>query len=235
MRKHVIGRWCVVLVLSSTLSAVTATVTTVTQAGAAVHKKHPAKHKKKGSSSSASKQLKALASGVAAEKTATFEVTYTTSTAGHTESVTFAQSPPKYAVKVGPASSFIYTGNETLYCSGTTCFKESGKTNPLVSLEDLFSPTTAKAFFDETELEIGTKVAGYSVSFSSETFGGLSSECATVSGHGQTEKDCVAKNGLLTYAGSSAGSVTLTSYTSSVPATLFEPPSGATVITEPST
>ncbi len=232
MRTHALGRFCVVFVLASTLSAVTVTVTAATQAGAVVHKKHPGKHKKKGSSSSASKQLKALASGVASEKNATFEVSYTTSSAGHTESVTFAQSPPKYAVKVGTSSAFIYTGSETLYCSADTCFKESGKSNPLVSLEDLFSPTTAKAFFDETELEIGTKVAGYSVSFSSETFGGLSSECATVSGHGETEKDCVAKNGLLTYAGSSAGNVTLTSYTSSVPSTLFEPPSGATVITE---
>lgn len=232
-----LGRLCLVAVISSALVGAGVTVTATAQAAAVVQKKHPPKHKKKKkkktSTASASNKLKALASGVAAEKNATFEVVYTTKSAGHTESVTFAQSPPKYLVKVGTSGSVIYTGSETLYCSANTCVSSGASTNPLKPLENLFSPTTAKAFFDEAEIEIGTKAAGYSVSFSTETFGGLTSQCATVTGHSQTGKYCVAKNGLLTYAGSAAGSISLTSYESNVPSTAFEPPSGATIITEP--
>jgi hypothetical protein len=232
-----LGRLCLVAALSSALVGAGVTVTTATQAAAAAQKKHPPKHKKKkkASAASASKKLKALASGLAAEKSATFEVVYTTKTSGHAESVTFAQSPPKYLVKVGTSGSLIYTGSETLYCTtASTCVSTGATTNPLKPLESLFSPTTAKAFFQEAEAEVGTKVAGYSVSFSTESVAGLSSQCATVSGHGQTGKYCVAKNGLLTYAGSAEGSITLTSYKSSVPSTAFTPPSGATIITEPS-
>ena len=211
-------------------------VTAVTGAAAATAKKHPPKHKKSKGAGSASTKLKALATSVKAEKGATFEVVYTTTSAGHKQSVTFAQSPPKYLIKLGTGGSVIYTGKETLYCATTAeCVTISGSTSPLESIEDLFSPTTAKSFFDEAEAEVAAKAAGYSVSFSSESFGGLPAECASVTGGGHSGKYCVAKNGLLAYAGSSEGSITLTSYTASVPATAFTAPKGSTVITEPST
>ncbi len=229
-----IRRLCVVAALSSALLGAGAAVAT-TQASAAVQKKHPPKHKKKANGTSASDKLKALASGVASEKGATFEVVYATVTSGHTELVTFAQSPPKFLVKIGTSGSLIYTGKETLYCATAGECVSTGTTNPITPIESLFSPTSAKAFFHEAELEIGTKDAGYSVSFSSQSFAGLSSECATDTGHGQTGKYCVARNGLLTYAGYPGGSITLKSFTASVPSTAFSPPSGATIITEPTT
>jgi hypothetical protein len=240
MRKRLVGKLCLAVALSSALVGAGVTAMTATKAEAAIQKKHPPKHKKKkkkkkASAASASKKLKALASGVASEKGATFEVVYTTTSSGQTESVTFAQSPPKYLIKVGTGGSVIYTGSETLYCETTTECISTGTANPIAPIEHLFSPTTAKAFFDEAEVEVATKEAGYSVSFSSGSYGGLSSECATVSGHGNTGKYCVARNGVLTYAGSASGSITLTSYTSNVPSTAFSPPSGATIITEPTT
>lgn len=229
MSKRLVGKLCVVVALSSVTTGAVVSAGMTTPAGAAVHKKHP--HKK---ASAASKKLKKLASGVASEKTATFEVVYSVSSSGKTESVTFAQSPPKYLVKVA-SGTVLYTGTETLFCTSNACISETTGTNPVSSLEELFSPTTARAFFNHAEVEVAAKAKGYSVSFSSGTYGGLSSECATVSGHGQTGTYCVAKNGLLTYGKSSGGSITLTSYTSSVAPATFEPPSGATIVTVPTT
>jgi hypothetical protein len=238
MRVRPIVRLCVVAALSWGLAGSVVSIASSTPALAAVHKKHPPKHKKKPkktSSSSTSAKLKALASGVAAEKGATFEITYAISTAGENESVTFAQAPPDYLVKLGSGGEVIHTSSQTLYCSASMCVSEAGATNPMSSLEGLFSPTAAKTFFEEAQAEVGSKIAGYSISFSSANFTGLDSECATVNSKGQTEKFCVAKIGLLTYESSAAGSIKLTAYSSSVPSTAFVPPSGSTVITEPST
>jgi hypothetical protein len=213
--------------------------TLATQAGAAkvVHmKKGPPKKKKKhhGKKLSGAKKLKELASDVAVEKGATFEVSYSVNSDGHTQSITFAQAPPKYLLKT-ESGSVIYTGSETLYCVSSSSCVSTTTTGPFASLMDLFSATRASAFFDQAEVEIGTKEAGYSVSFSTGTYGGLASQCATVTGHGHSGKFCVSKNGLFTYgASSTGGSITLTSYTSTVPGTAFTPPSGATISTIPS-
>jgi hypothetical protein len=247
MRVRLVGRLVLALALSSAVASAGVTIVTTAQASAVAHKsavaqkKHPKKHKKKkhhkSSAASESKKLKALASGVSGEKHATFEVVYTTTSAGHSESVTFAQSPPKYLIKTATGGSVIYTGKETLYCSSSSsCISMStGATNPMAPLEELFSPTTAKSFFSEAESEVAAKLAGYSVSFSSKSYAGLSSTCATVSGNGQSGTYCVAKNGLLTYAGSATGHIQLTSYTGNVPSAAFTPPGGATIITEPTT
>jgi len=212
------------------------------QAGAAVHragkvarvdivgKKHPKHH---GSSAKTQKKLKLLKQHVARESHATFEVAYSINAGGKTESITFAQAPPKVLVKT-TAGSLIDTGTETLFCSATYCVGE-GSTNPVSSLENLFSPTTAENFFQQAAAEAGAAQAGYSIKFSSASYGGQKSECASVKGHGYSEKYCVSNIGLLTFASSPGGTIQLTSYTGTVPATDFSPPSGATIVTVPTT
>lgn len=234
MARRPVVRSLVVAGLALALAGAGGAATVTAQAGAAVHKKHPPKHHKKSKTSSEVKKLKSLGSHVAKEKSATFEVVYTTTFGGHTQSITFAQAPPKFLMKTS-GGSVVDTGAATLFCASTSECVSAGAANPLGSLQQLFSPTTARTFFQHAAAALGAKEAGYSVSFSSATFAGLSSECASVSGNGVSGKYCVASNGLLAYAGSSAGNITLTSYTTSVPGTAFTPPSGATIITEPTT
>jgi hypothetical protein len=211
--------------------------TAATQAGAAsaqVGKKSPPKKHPSKKSASEAKKLKELGTNLKAEKGATFEASYAVKAAGRTQSVTFAQAPPKFLFKT-QGGEVIYTGSETLFCASSSSCVGTGTTDPLASLLNLFSPTTARTFFDQAEVEIGARKAGYSVSFSSGTYGGLASECAKVSGHGHSGRYCVAKNGLFTYGASSTGnSITLTSYTANVPHTAFTPPNGASISTIPS-
>lgn len=234
MNRRLVGKSFLAVGLASTLLGVGVAWTIPIQAGAAVHKKHPKKHhhhKHHGGSATA-KHLKSLGSEVAKEKGATFQVVYKTTYAGHSQSVTFAQEPPKLLIKT-TSGSLIETGTETLFCSPGSCIGVGGTSDPLAPLQNLFSPTTAVGFFHQAAAEAAAKLAGYSVKFSSTTFGGLASECASVAVSGVSEKYCVSRNGLLTYAGSSAGSVELTSYSGSVPGGEFTPPSGVTIITSP--
>lgn len=236
MKRRLVCKALLVGALASTLLGAGAAGTLATRAGASsallVKKSPPKKHHSKKSVSEA-KKLKELGTNLKAEKGATFEASYAIKASGRTQSVTFAQAPPKFLLKTA-GGAVIYTGSETLFCSSSTSCVGSGTTDPLASLLDLFSPTTARTFFDQSEVEIGARDAGYSVSFSSGTYGGLASQCAKVSGHGRSGKYCVAKNGLFTYGASSTGnSIVLTSYTASVPHTAFTPPSGATISTIP--
>lgn len=211
-------------------------IATTTQAGAAVQKKHPKHahhHHHKNAALSAVKKLKKLDKEVAKEKGATFDVVYKITGSGHSETITFAQAPPKVLVKA-TSGSLIDTGSETLFCSPGTCVS-AGTSDPFTSLEDLFSPTTAETFLTQAEAEAAAKLAGYSMKFSTASFAGLTAQCATVSGNGASGKYCIADNGLLAYAGSSSGSVELVSYSATVPSGSFTPPSGVTIITEPST
>jgi hypothetical protein len=234
MRMRHARRPLVAVGLISVLMMCVGVATTVpTQANAAVHKKHPKKHHHKKGASGAAKKLKKLEADVAKEKGATFQVVYKTTYSGHSQTITFAQAPPKLLIKA-TSGSLIDTGTETLFCAPGTCVS-AGATDPLLSLEDLFSPTTAESFFSEAEAAAAAKRAGYTMKFSTATFAGLRAECAAVNGNGVSGKYCVADNGLLAYAGASSGSVQLESYSGTVPGGAFTPPSGVTIVTEPST
>lgn len=220
--------------MSSVLLGAGAAWTAPTQAAAAAHHKPKKKHdhhKHKHGGSGTATHLAKLGSEVAKEKGATFQVVYKTTYGGHSETITFAQQPPKLLVKT-TAGSLIDTGTQSLYCSPGSCISV-GSTNPFAPLLNLFDATTAEGFFHRAASEAAAKLAGYSVKFSSATFGGLASQCAEVSASGVTGKYCVSNNGLLTYAGSTGGTVELTSYSASVPSGAFTPPSGATIITAP--
>ena len=81
------------------------------------------------------------------------------------------------------------------------------------------------------QAEAATK--GYSITFSSGNYAGQSTKCANVTGHGTSGKYCVTAQGILAYVSSNGGSFSLTSYSSSVPASDFALPAGATVQTLP--
>ncbi len=107
--------------------------------------------------------------------------------------------------------------------------------NPLLSLEDLFSPTVALATLSEAKDAAVARALGIKVSSSSATFAGQPSTCISVAAHGKSTKYCVTKQGILSYSGSSSSSSSfkLTKYSSKPPAALFALPAGATITTVP--
>lgn len=221
-----------VMLAGSLLGAGSASLVS-SSAGAAIHKKHPKHHSKKKPSAAAT--LKEYASQIEAAKHATYQAVFTAAFAGQTETITVAQAPPKALFETS-SGSVIQTGTETLFCQPTsnTCVKESvGATNPLASMFTLFSPTAVHTAFAQAEARIAARAAGYSVKFSSATYGGLASKCVTLGVHGVSAQYCVSKAGLLTRASTKAGSFTLKSFTTNVPSSDFTAPAGATIVTIP--
>jgi hypothetical protein len=186
------------------------------------------------SASSVSK-IEALTSSLQGSERASFKAVYTLVTTGLTETVTVEQSPPKTAFLTKDAE-IIDTGTATYYCteSGQTICLSASATNPLASLTELFSPQTALTELRDIQAEAAAAASGYTITFSSGTYGGQSTTCANVSGKGTTEKYCVTKQGILAYGSSPAATLSLTSYSPSPPASDFALPAGATVETIPS-
>jgi hypothetical protein len=131
------------------------------------------------------------------------------------------------------------TGNSgatttTAKSSGVTCLSSKGS-NPLLGLENLFSPTVALGLFSEAKQATVARALGIKVSSSSATYAGQPSTCISVTVRGKSSKYCVTKQGILSYSGSSNSSsyFKLTKYSSKPPASLFALPTGATVSTLP--
>ncbi len=173
------------------------------------------------------------------ESKAKFEATYIVTNQGSSNStMVLAQSPPNSYMKSSGAT-LISTGKKTYYCStesgsATTCVSESGA-NPLAGLAELFSSTAILTEVRSFSGELAAHIAGLSVKTSSKTVAGQPSTCVTVkSASSQKSEWCVTNsNGVLTYENSGTNSVTLKSFTSSPPSSLFTLPSGATVVTTP--
>jgi hypothetical protein len=180
-------------------------------------------------------KIEALASSLKSAEKATFKAVYTITNAGSTQTVTIEQSPPKslFSTKGGDV---IDTGSATYYCTDSaqsTCLS-AGTSNPLASLTALFSPQTVLTELNAVQAEAAAHAAGYNVSFSSGSYAGQDTTCANVTGTGTNVKYCVTKQGVLAYASSNGGTFSLTSFSSSAPASDFSLPPGATVMTIPS-
>jgi hypothetical protein len=223
-----------VLLLGTVLAACgsaknTASTTTTTTGGGSVTTAVATS----GASSTVSK-IEALSSSLQGEEKATFKAVYTITNAGTIQTVTIEQSPPKslFTTKGG---SVIDTGTATYFCSdsGQSFCESTGTSDPLASLTALFSPQTALAELKAVQAEAAAHAAGYNVSFSSGTYGGQSTTCANVTGTTGAVKYCITKQGLLAYASSPGGSLALTSFSSSAPASDFALPAGATIMTIP--
>jgi hypothetical protein len=186
--------------------------------------------------------LKAVEDRITRTTGATFSVSYQIAhgAAGPSESVTFAQSPPKSAV-VTPTESFYINGSSVTACQGSgssaTCGSVPSSTSDAVDgFTDLFSPGVLAKSLRAIEAEAEAHTAGVSVTTSSGTYGGLASTCVTARSPSQPTPVtfCAAdSSGILTYTNASGVTVTLTAYTPSPPASTFLPPAGATVVSVP--
>jgi hypothetical protein len=176
--------------------------------------------------SDAAKQIDDLTASAEGASKATFKAVYTTNGTGTSSTVTIEQKPPK-SVFISGDSAVIYDGKTTYICSTSgqkTCITQSGASNPLAGIATLFSPATAITAMKQAHSAVAAKLAGYNVSFSSETFGGQASSCMTVNAQGQAGKYCVTKSGILAYSGTDASNFQLTSYSSDVPDSDFDIP-----------
>jgi hypothetical protein len=201
------------------------------------------------SGGSGSGSLNQLTSALQSGESKTFLATYTSVSNGQTQTITLAKDPPKSYFGTGDGSAIINNGTTTLICSNgsdgsgdsssptssapVTCISESG-VNPLASLSGLVDPkevlTSLKGFAGEAEEHI----AGITVTGSTQTIAGVPSTCANISVEAEHTTYCAGTDsGILTLAKTSSGSITLVSYTTSVPASQFQPPAGATTETIP--
>jgi hypothetical protein len=173
---------------------------------------------------------------------ATFSVSYDIAhgAAGPSQSVTFAQSPPKSAV-VTPTESFYINGSTVTSCQGSgssaTCGSLPASTSDMVDgFTNLFSPGVLAKSLRAIEAKAEAHAAGVSVTTSSATYGGLASTCVIARSPSQPTPVtfCAAdSSGILTYTNTSGVTVTLTAYTPSPPASTFLPPAGANVVKLP--
>jgi hypothetical protein len=113
------------------------------------------------------------------------------------------------------------------------CLSEKGA-NPLLGLEDVFSPTVALGALAEAKEGLVSKLLGITVSSSSASFAGQPSTCVAVTVHGKGGKYCVTKQGILSYSGSSSSDYfQLAKFSAKPPVNLFALPAGATTGTVP--
>ena len=168
----------------------------------------------------------------------TFKVVYEMSSGGTTQQVTFAQSPPKSAV-ITKDASVISDGTKTISCSGTgsevTCIDlGSGISSPVAAITSLFDAKVVRSMIKGFEAQSVAKAAGVTIEESTKEIAGGTSSCVTVTTKGSKAGTwCVTAQGLVSYVQTPDSSLTLVSYTTDVPASVFETPAGATVMTIP--
>lgn len=170
---------------------------------------------------------------------ATFLASWTSTESGKAETITIAQESGKSYMQVtssGSSEDIISTGTETCFCTGSSCFKESG-TNPLAGVLDVYD---GQEFLDTTEAftaQAVLKAEGINLSFTSGTYAGQSSKCVDITKTGKsggTATWCVSTaNGLLTHWSADGNSFSLSSYSSTPPASDFQLPKGATMVSIP--
>jgi len=220
---------------SSKKTATTATTATSSGSGATATTAAASGTGASGSSNESAK-LGSIAESVKAGEQATYKAVYTYSGEGANGPITIEQAPPKSLFKTGQSEA-IDTGTATYYCStaGTvTCISEgTGSANPLAGITQLFSPQSAESAIEAAQAEAAANVAGDNISFSTQSFGGVSADCVSLTAASQTGKYCVTKDGVLAYSGTATASFQLTSYTTNVSPSDFALPAGATIQTIP--
>jgi hypothetical protein len=200
----------------------------------------------------AAHNLKNLQSEIQKGENATYEATYKTTGSGSSSTITFAQEPGgKYAYIVPGTSGsggtdFVADGKNQYECSqdssggSWTCY-ESAEPSGTSGLEGdaFFGFTGAYYVTIVDELSAVAAVEGYKVSNFNSSINGISLKCVSLSGktNGQSENDewCVTDDGVLglvKYSGSSGSngsSFEITKLDAHPSASLFEPPTGATI------
>ncbi len=186
--------------------------------------------------------LTSILNGVSKSSSTTFSATYVVSEAstGKTQTVTFAQSPPKSSI-VTSSGSFFLDGTSVTECQGSgssaTCTSlPSSLAGAFTGLANLFSPSIITNTLRGVQAAVAANGAGYVVSTSSGSYGGQASKCVTVKGTAEPTPVtyCAAtSNGVLTYVNANGNTVTLQAYSANPPTSSFAPPAGATIQTLP--
>jgi hypothetical protein len=188
-----------------------------------------------GGGSSFASRLGSLSNSMKGAETAPFKATYSATDNGKMETITYEQDPPKFLFGT-TAGEVVDTGSTTYFCSTTgaaSCFSSSTE-DPLAALLQALSPKTYIGSLQAAQAALAAKTAGYSTSFSNQTFAGQPSTCVTISQSSGTEKVCVTGTGELAYVSTSPAQVfALTGYSASVSASDFSLPPGASVVTIP--
>ena len=166
-------------------------------------------------SGGASDKVNSIASAINGAKNATFKAVYTETAAGQQLNVTIEQAPPNSLFQSG-GSKVVTTASGTFACqTGAGCSAlPAGVPSPSASLAAAFSPSAAL-----TAIQGAVNQPGVTVT--SETIAGQSSTCVSLSAAGQSAKYCVTDSGILASESTTGVSFTLTSYTTSVPASDF--------------
>ena len=197
-------------------------------------------------------QLQNFGGTIKAAKNATFKAVYTsTSSSGGTETITLEQAPPKQAFTTtdssGTVSTLLNTGTATYACTtdpgstpNCTSMSSAGGAGALSSLVSVYNGSTALAAIEGWQTIVAAHVAGVSLKFTNTTIAGQAVRCANWSYQGSSATYCVTDKGVLakvasTDSSGSSGSsgFELTSFTTSPPASDFELPANATVVTIP--
>jgi hypothetical protein len=180
-------------------------------------------------------QLSTLTKAAGKGQGATFSATWSSTSSGSTQSITLEQSPPKSKFTTTGGGFVLNDGTSTYFCSGTTtCLKEPSGTNPLAGLLNLYNGSTFLSAVSAYKQVAFLRAAGIHLSYSSANYSGVASTCLKITARSSVGvKWCVSKKGILTYWSSGSASFTLTHYSSSVAASDFQLPSGATITTVP--
>jgi hypothetical protein len=193
------------------------------------------------SGSEGTTSIQAVESRISRSSNATFSVTYVTQNAGKSQTITFAQAPPKEAV-ITSSGSFYIDGSKIITCQGTgstpTCTQlPASLAGSADALTRLFSPGVLTSTLKGIEAQVDAHLAGVSLTTSSAKYAGLDSTCITVKAPTNPApiKYCAADSaGILTYFSAGGNSGMLTAYSPNPPASTFSPPAGTTVQTLPS-
>jgi hypothetical protein len=165
--------------------------------------------------------------------TGTESLTCSPTTTGGSASTSTTGSGTSSATSTTPSATTSTTTTTTAPKYKVVCLKEPASEGALGGLLDLFSPTTALDYFNTAEESIAAKLAGYSVKFTTGSYGGLSAKCVTLRISGATYRYCVASNGLLAYSGTAKGYFELKSFSKSPPASDFAVPADARIESTP--
>jgi hypothetical protein len=193
--------------------------------------------------SSAIAKLTALTNSVDSAKHGTFKLSYaeTSSTTGGSsaDTFTFEQMPPNkylFAIDGSTKATIIDTGTGTYTCvnsSGRNVCISYGTNNPFASLLSVITGETVLTEFKGLQSGLAAKLAGVSATFSTQTIAGQSVQCVSGVKGGDSFKYCLTQSGVLAYSGGSTatggGAISLTSYSTSVSASDFALPAGATI------
>ena len=182
-----------------------------------------------GAGTSTAQSMTRLTSKLAAGKSQSYMATYTIAAPNQNGTLVIERMPPSnnriVATASGKQFAIISNATTTYVCqlsqTPPQCF--SGIQDPLASLEKLVNPDQIIPALQQAAAN-----GAANVTFSTQTIAGMASTCATITS-GQTGTFCVTNQGVLASVSAANGSITLTGFTTSVLASDFAPPAGATV------